>query len=71
MTALHKDDVFVLGIIGAPSGKLSLCLESSMGGADVVDLGIMGAPVGKLSLYYDSSTWSCCLCPWYNGNTCW
>ena len=32
MTALHKDDVFVLGIIGAPSGKLSLCLESSMGG---------------------------------------
>ena len=32
MTALHKDDVFVLGIIGAPSGKLSLCLERSMVG---------------------------------------
>ena len=31
MAVLHGADVFVLGIMGAPGGKLSFWYESSMG----------------------------------------
>ena len=58
MKVLRRTDVFVLGIMGAPAGKLTLWCDSSVHGVDVFVLGIMGAPAGKLSLWYDSSTWS-------------
>ena len=49
MTVLHGADVFVLGIMGAPAGKLSLWCDSSVHGVDVFVLGIMEAHAGKLS----------------------
>ena len=58
MTVLRGADVFVLGIMGAPAGKLSLWYDSSVHGADVFVLDIMGAPAGKLRLWYDSATGS-------------
>ena len=58
MTVLRRTDVFVLGIMGATAGKLTLWCDSSVHGADVSALGIMGAPAGKLRLWYGSSTGS-------------
>ena len=55
MTVLRRTDVFVLGIMGAPAGKLSLWYDSSVHGVDVFVLDIMGAPAGKLSLWFDNA----------------
>ena len=58
MTVLWGADVFVLGLMGATAGKLSLRYDSSVRGADIFVLGIMGASAGKCSLWYDSSSGS-------------
>ena len=55
MTVLWGAEVFVLGIMGAPAGKISLRYDSSVRGADIFVLGIMGASAGKCCLWYDSS----------------